>query len=312
MMDKFLYSSLRIFIWITVGVVVRIIFNYLKLSKIKTVLKYTAEIIVIFIVPYFVGVRVWLYGIDKTTLILTITWFVITILISYSGSKFLTTRFGYSFKEVFLPLTFTNSLYLGVPVTEYFISPNAVYYTIIYAIVATLIQFTFGVYLISSSSALIKIVLSSPVIYFFLSGWLLNIYKVQVPAVIQYITHILSSVVSPVMLIFVGYSLQWRYIFDKIRFHIFVNLFRMLIMFIASVIFSIIVYKTLGVNKEFIKVIVLVSILPSAIANHVLTEKFGINLDFVCGELFWGTVLILLLLPYFAEVLEIILLFVTS
>ncbi|MCX7940831.1 MAG: AEC family transporter [Endomicrobia bacterium] len=308
-MEKFLFSSLKVFLWITIGAVIKLIFNHLELPNFKKTLKYTTEFIVTFIVPYFVGIRIWLFGIEKTVLSITILWFVVTLIISYLITKFIIKRWDYTFKEVFLPLAFTNSLYLGIPVTQYFVSENAVYYTIIYVVVATLTQFTFGVYILSSSTKFFRIILSTPIIYFSIIGYSLSIYQVQIPAMLKTVNNIISSIISPLMLIFVGFSFQWEYILEKVRLHIFLNIARIMIIFTTSIVFILVLKTFLELNKEFVKAIVLVSLLPSAIANYVLAEKFNVDTKFVSGEIFWGTILVLFLLPYIAELLEILLLF---
>ncbi|MCX7716426.1 MAG: hypothetical protein N2Z73_03320, partial [Endomicrobia bacterium] len=114
----------------------------------------------------------------------------------------------------------------------------------------------------------------------------------------------------PMMLIYIGYSFPWKNFLDNIRVHIFTNIARIIIFFLISTTFVIILKNFVPLEKNVTKVFVLISILPSAIVNYILIEKFKINTKFVCGEIFWGTIITIFMFPYLSELLEILLLII--
>jgi len=63
-----------------------------------------------------------------------------------------------------------------------------------------------------------------------------------------------------------------------------------------------------NISLDFVKTVILVSILPSAIINYIILDKLSIDTEFVSGEILWGTVLIIFLLPYINELLDLFIL----
>lgn len=307
-MDKFFISSFKIFLWIFIGGIAKLIFSNTKLYKTEHFLQVVSKIIVFYIVPVIIGIKIWNSNFDYNFVLFSTILFAILMVVSYIISRFLTSKTGFSFKEVYLPLTFMNTIYLGIPVTEYFVSPEMVPYTIMYAIIVTIVHFIAGTYILTQKiGVFINFILKSSIIYAFLSGWILNRYNIPVPYTVLSIHNLFSKFLSPIMLIYMGYTFPWKNFLDNIRIHVVTNIVRITIFFIVSILFCIILKNFVVLQKNVIKVLVLVSILPSAIINYILAERFNIDTKFICGEIFWGTGITIFLLPYLSELLEIIL-----
>lgn len=309
-MEKFIYSSIKIFLWIIIGGLLKFVIKKINVDILKKIIKISADIIVWFIIPYFIFIKIWLYGIKPEIFLPTLTLFLIIMLITYFISSYLLKKFDISIQESYLPLTFMNTLYLGIPVTEYFISKGAVYYTIVYAIIAAIMQFTVGVYILSPNLSFINIIISSPMVYMSALGWILNISNIHMPQIFILINDSLSKILSPLMLLFIGYAIPWKSFFNDIRLHLGLNIVRIFFLFVTSIIFTLILKQIVIVNEEFMKVLIIISILPSAIANYILLEKYNIDTKFTIGEIFWGTVVVLFFLPYLVQLLEILLLII--
>ena len=307
-MEKFIFASVKIYFWIFVGVLLKFLLSKISFVNSNKIYKLFSTFVVYIFTPYFVGVKIWTYQISKEVFFSIITVFLIVIIVSYIISKFLLTRQNFVFQEMFFTLSFMNTLYLGIPVTEYFVSPYAVTYTIIYSIIITLIQFTIGIYILSPSLKFIYFLFSSPIIYVSVIGYLFNITNVSMPEWLVTINNFLSKVISPTMLIFIGYNLSLKNVFEHIRVHIFLTVARIISVFVITICIFLIVHNFVSLQKEFIKVLILISILPSAIMNYILLDKFKFDTKFVLGEIFWGTIVTIFFLPYISEVLDLILL----
>ncbi|MFN3550555.1 MAG: AEC family transporter [Endomicrobiia bacterium] len=308
-MEKFILASLKIFFWISIGILLKFITNKIDIlkNKLTKIIDFFSGLIMIFIVPYFVGINIWLNGISKKIFFPILILLLFIMSVTYYFSSVLK-KYNLPIKETYLSLTFMNTLYLGIPVTEYFISPSAIYYTILYSIIAAILQFTLGIFLISPNIKSLKFILTSPMIYAFMLGYIANVYKIPNLQLLINIKNFISLTLSPTMLIFIGYNIQWKNLTKNIFLHIIINLLRTVIIFILSILFCIIVKNFIFLDDNFIKTLILISILPSAIMNYIILKNLNIDTDFTSGEIVWGTLITLFLLPYLSEFMEIILL----
>ncbi len=308
-MERFILASLKIFFWITTGILLKFITNkiYILKNKLIKTIDFFSRMIMLLIIPYFVGINIWANGISKELLFPILFLLIFIMSVTYYFSLILK-KYNLPVKETYLSLTFMNTLYLGIPVTEYFISPSAIYYTILYSIIATILQFTLGIFLISPNIKSLKFIFSSPIVYAFIFGYIANVYKIPNLQLLTSIKNFISLTLSPTMLIFIGYNIQWKNLTRNVFLHIIVNLLRIVIIFILSMLFCIILKNFISLDENFVKTLILISILPSAIMNYIILKNLDINTDFTSGEIVWGTFITLFLLPYISEFIEIILL----
>jgi len=307
-MEKLVFASIKLLFWIFFGNILKILFSKTNFVNHQRIYNWFSSIIIYFVVPFFVGVKIWEYQITKEIFFSVLITYSIVVIISFLTSKYLANKTNFVFQEIFFTLCFMNTLYLGVPVTQYFVSPDAVTYTIIYSIIVTLIQFTFGIYFLAPSFKFLKFLFTSPIIYAAIISYFLKIKNFDIPYTIVIIDNYLSRIISPLMLIFIGYNFKWRYVFENIRIHVFTTIVRIVFIFLLTVCIFLILNNFLVLPKNLVKVLVLISILPSAIMNYILLDKFEFGTKFVLGEIFWGTIISVFLLPYFSEILDLILL----
>ncbi len=307
-MEKLVYASIKIFFWIFVGNIIKILFSKTKFVVSQRIYNYFSFSVLYIIVPFFIGIKIWQHQFNKETFLSILLAYLIVLSISYIISRFLSDKKNFVFQEVFFTLSFMNTIYLGIPVTEYFVSLNAVTYTIIYSIIVTLIQFTVGICFLIPSFRFFKFLFSSPIIYASILGYVLKTNNVDIPYILMLINNFLSKIISPLMLVFIGFNFKWEHVFENIRIHVFTTLARIILIFVLTTCIFLVLRNFVVLHKEFIKVLVLISILPSAIMNYILLDKFKYDTKFVLGEIFWGTIVTVFLLPYLSELLDIILL----
>ncbi|MCX7956588.1 MAG: hypothetical protein N2643_01670 [Endomicrobia bacterium] len=309
-MEKLIFTTLKIFFWITFGFILKIFVSKSNVSFTKNFFKYSTNFVVFILVPFFTGMKVWLNGIKNEIFMFIFIVFIIIMLTSYIISKFLNQNYSFAIEETYFPFAFMNTLYLGLPVVEYFVSKNAVYYSIIYSVLMTIIQFTFGIYFIKKKFSFTNFKISLPIIFTFILSIILYNLKIPIPYIFIGIDKYMSQILSPLMLCFIGYSLKLDNLFKNIRLHIAVNLIKISFLLFLLIVIIVSINKFYKIDIIFAKSIILISIMPSAIINYIILEKLKIKTEFTIGEIFWGTLITLFLLPYITEFLDIIFLMI--
>ncbi len=313
-MEKFVFPSIKILFWILLGSILKFILKQKKfdiLQPVNKIARYVINSVIFFIIPYFLFLLIWETGINFTVGLITFSICIIIVGISYFFSRKMEKFSNFSFKEVFFPLTFMNTLYLGVPVTEYFVGKEFVHYTIIYSITVTLLQFSLGIYLLSGGNILSLTPFFLPITFSTAGGLVLNSLSLNIPEILVQTKNFISYILSPLMLILIGISLSWSKMFKNIRLHIFSCIVLRITVGLVISLFVCLILKTIRediLNINLVKSVVLVSTLPSAVVNYIVLEKLGINTDFVSGEILWGTLLYIFSLPYISELIDLFIL----
>lgn len=310
-MEKFIISSLKILFWIIFGSIIKAITTKLKIPIFNYLTKYLINLIIFGLVPYFVAINIWKYGLNKEVILIVVTVYLSVMFIAYLITQFITKikNYNLSFQEVFFPLAFMNTLYLGIPVTQYFVSLDATYYAIIYSIVVSIIQFSFGIYILNKKFV-VELINFLLIICVFIIAFILNYLRIEIPKFLFKAHNLISTFLSPLMLCLIGYSTKWSNLIENIRLHVFTNLTKIMITFLFVTIFLCVVNLFISLDHKFIKSTVLISILPSAILNYIILERLNIRSNFTLGEIFWGTIITLFLLPYLSEIIDIVLLII--
>jgi predicted permease len=309
-MEKFVFATLKIFLWLILGTLTKLLCHKLNFNNLSSWLsKKFGSVLIYVIIPYFITILLWQQGLNFFYSKIIFFMFGIILIFGFFISKQISSFTGNNFSEIFFSLTFMNTLYLGLPVTEYFVSHDAVQFTILYSIIVTIIQFTFGIALLSPKY--VTAFLTSPVIYGSILGLVLNKTDVYLWEGFVKIHSFIETIISPITLFFMGYSMPWNKFFQNIRLHITITLFlRIFAGLIISLLYCLVLklFFVPNIQPNFVKTMVLISILPSAIINYILLDKLNINTEFVSGEILWGTVLVIFLLPYINELLDLFIL----
>jgi len=113
-------------------------------------------------------------------------------------------------REVFLPVTFMNSMYLALPVNLLISGKQSFFCVIMYNLAITLAHFTVGIWIVAkgSSSARFLEIFKLPMIYAVALGFLFRMSKVATPAVVEQTHSILNSIVPVLMLGLIGFQLS--------------------------------------------------------------------------------------------------------
>ncbi|TNF33242.1 MAG: AEC family transporter [Gammaproteobacteria bacterium] len=190
-------------------------------------------------------------------------------------------------------LVFPNTANMGMPLCLLaFGEPGLVYATVYYT-VTSLVHFTLGVSLVAEAANAWRASLKTPLIWATLLGLLLMAMDVTLPTWVANSLKLLGQPTIPLMLFTLGVSLArlpWAELFRRVD----VGLERLLVGAIAAAVI-VWVFQPEGVVRG---VLVLETLMPSAIFNYLLAARFGRHLPGVTAIVAWSTVMVFLLLPW--------------
>jgi len=308
MSSSFFLSSLAILGWIAAGAVLRTLVSRHTSSAFSTLFnRWFATAVIFAVVPFYMGTLIWQNGIPATDG--TIIGIVVLAMlgIGYPVSRAVAPSAGISVREAYLPLAVMNTLYLGVPVTQSFVGASAVRYTIIYSVLLTVVQFAVVVPVIAPRTGL-RFALS-PMVWLSAAGWILWLRGVEVPAAVVVAKDAVGLVVSPVMLLFIGFSLPPASLLSQVWMHIGVTVFCRMVTGLTVAAMALALLKRFfipAMDDGLIRSVLFVSALPSAIVNFVIHEAAGLDTRFTAGQLVWGTLVTVIALPLISEVVDIL------
>lgn len=198
---------------------------------------------------------------------------------------------GVPFRDRALPVIFMNSAYLALPINRFIGGVEAFNYALIYNVVATLAQFTFGVWWVSRSGSAAEI-FELPAIYAITAGLALNVLSVPVPGFIAGISDILTAVSLPFMLFIVGYGISG--IRAGVAGRAFIGVaFRMgggLLAAVAAI-------KLFGISGAAAGVCLITSSMPAAVNTYLFADYFGLDSEFAAAAVLLGTLAALITVP---------------
>ena len=284
----------KVFIFMFLGFVIQIIF---KQNILKKIISKTIDFNIYIFIPFFILLNLWIYSkaliIQRpqvlNQLIIIVSVFTIAGIIL---SKIYSLIYKIPFNEISHTITFMNSLYLGLPVVQFFIGPGYSTFGIIAGVLLGVIQFTIGIRYFLGQKQILSNLIGFPSVFAMTMGLIFSFLEIKTPNEILFLSDVLKKIISPFMLVIVGYRLpiKTRIINGQIISSI---LFRLIGGFLVGVLTS----EIFGFEKDIYCFTVLISSMPSAVNNYIIQEKFKINPEFAAENVFWGTLLSVIFIP---------------
>lgn len=213
------------------------------------------------------------------------------------GGAFITFLFfsflGTSLSELYLPVMFMNCGNLALPLCLLTFGEQGLRMGIIYYVTVSFLTYTLGIFIISRQNSPMD-VLKIPIIYAFLLGLTVSIVHYQMPEAIMRPIAMLGSITIPLMLLSLGYKLSTIRL-DNLKMASAAALLRLG----GGFVLGLMIINILGLSGVTGKIILLVSIMPSAVINFVLAERYQANADLVASTIFVSTLLSLVTIPLF-------------
>lgn len=255
----------------------------IRVRSIKRIIDVAVDVIVYSLMPCFVLVVLWesnisidsIRNVGISALIVVGTGLIFALVFSR--------LFRIALREVCLPIMFMNSAFIGIPLNMVLFGAEGAAYTVVYSTIITLCHFTLGVYLISRKSGF-KEIFRLPIIYAAVLGVVLNVCRVSVPGLLVWLNHILKVITVPVMLALVGYQINFKKT-GLIKLAFAGTVFR----FSAGLLASLAAVKILSMGDLSGKVVIITSVMPSAVLTYVLSRKYDSNPEFASAMILVST-----------------------
>jgi len=200
---------------------------------------------------------------------------------------------GARLTELYLPVMFMNSGNLALPLCLLTFGEQGLRKGIIYYVTVSLLTYTLGIFIISRQHDPGEI-LKVPLIYAFIMGLLVSLLHYPLPKTIRTPISMLGSITIPLMLLSLGYRLS------KIRMRNWkLATMGALLRIGGGFIFGLLMVNVLGLSGLTEKIVLMVSIMPSAVINFVLAERYQADSELVASIIFISTMISLITIPLF-------------
>jgi predicted permease len=267
---------LQVIIPILIIAFIGYIFGHFRKIELKTI----ADIIIYISTPALAITQLSSQRMEVVELSSIVFAAVLIILGSGLITYFLLKAFKISAKAgIYLPVMFMNSAFIGYPLALFAFGKVGLNKAIIYDITNAILIFTVGIYIVSSGRDRWQ-VLKIPFIYAALAGLVLSFTRIQIPAFINLPLNMLGETTIPLALFMLGCRLanlkvsSWKIPLIAASLRIGLGL---VLSFLAVFLF-----KLSGVAA---KVVILISILPSAITAIALAEEYESESDVVASTI---------------------------
>lgn len=244
-----------------------------------------------FLIPFFFFLSMWQSSADLLTT-KKVALIAALVVIACGLMAYLLSIFsGVEFRRICLPIMFMNAIYLPVPISTLFFGNEGMTYSVIYSLVAGILHFTLGIYLVSRKEHFREII-RMPMIYAAVAGIVLNQVEVTIPTPFLQISKGLELVTLPAMVGLVGYQLN---LVQK-RYLRLVNI-GVILRLGGGFLVALILIRLLHFTGPAASVALLCSAMPSAVLTYIFAKKYDADADFAAGTILVGTLVSIVTIP---------------
>ena len=195
------------------------------------------------------------------------------------------------FRQICLPIMFMNAIYLPVPINTLFFGREGMTYSVIYSLIAGMLHFTLGIYLVSRKEHFLEII-KMPMIYAALAGIVLNQAGVGIPQAFLYVSRGIKVVALPAMVALVGYQMNFigRRHFKLVNIGVILRVG-------GGFLVALILVKLLDFSGPGASVVLVSSAMPPAVLTYIFAKKYKADADFAAGMVLVGTLLSIVTIP---------------
>lgn len=114
--------------------------------------------------------------------------------------------FGHKFKMENFGSAFSNAGFIGIPLVRMALGEEAVFYVSAFVVLLNLLQWTYGVFVITEKPEVIKMakIVKNPVVISFMVGFIVFVTQIPVPSVFKGTLEIIGNMNAPVAMIVLG------------------------------------------------------------------------------------------------------------
>lgn len=198
---------------------------------------------------------------------------------------------GTAFRTLGPPTMFNNSGNMGLPLAVLAFGDGALAAAVVVFLVENLLHFTVGVRILDPHASLMRL-LRLPMVSASLLGLAFSLLEIRVPAPIALGVEMLGQIAIPLMLFALGVRLekadwsQWR-----------VGLGGALLRPAAGLIAVLPALFLLPLDEDLRRQLILFAVLPPAVLNYMLAERYRQEPETVAAIVIWGNLASLLVIP---------------
>lgn len=195
-------------------------------------------------------------------------------------------------RQTFLaPLIFSNTGNLGLPLALFAFGDVGLSYAVVIFAVSGVLQFTFGIWLVSGGGSLIRVV-KEPLVAATLSGALFLSQGWETPEFLTNALDLIGQMAIPIMLITLGVAVA-RLRISSLGTPIVLSAIKSAICVACAVLTG----TWFGLETVALGVLILQLATPVAVTSYMLAEKYGADSDSVAGLVVVSTLTSVLFLP---------------
>jgi malate permease and related proteins len=201
---------------------------------------------------------------------------------------------------LYLPISLPNTVNIPFPIISLAYGSAGLLVATLYYIPNILLLYSLGVFISAGKSwrENLKTMLKVPTIYTAILALVFNLANVKVPELVIKPLDFIGSMVVPLVVLTLGYSLSQ------------VRITSLLTTFIASMIrlgggmgLGFLAASVFDLTGVFKSVVILVSAMPAAVNTYMITAKYKNEEDLVASVVFVTTVISLVLIPFLLHIL---------
>lgn len=199
---------------------------------------------------------------------------------------------------------FSNSGFMGYPVLEGLFGKTGIFYGAIFNIPFNVILFSLGIMIYTDKRDLraMKGVVFNPVIIATIIGFIMFLFSIKLPPVLNRAIVSIGSMTTPLSMIIVGSMLaemKLKEIFSgSIVYYIcFLRL-------IIAPILSFVILKLIGADNLMLQIIVVIEAMPVAVLSPIFAQKYGSNEKLASKSVFITTIVSMITIPLIVILLQ--------
>ncbi|MBA7505463.1 hypothetical protein ES706_04130 [subsurface metagenome] len=277
----------KVFVFVFIGYLI----GKVKVEFVKPLISVVIEGSLYVLIPFFFLLSMWESSADlliaRNVALIAAAVVIACGLMAYLFS----TLSGVEFRQICLPIMFMNAIYLPIPINTLFFGKEGMTYSVIYSLIAGLLHFTLGIYLVSRKEHFLEII-KMPMIYAALAGIVLNQARVGIPQVFLHVSQGLKVVALPAMVALVGYQLNFIG-----RRHLKLANVGVILRMGGGFLVALILVRLLNFSGPGASVVLISSAMPSAVLTYIFAKKYEADADFAAGMILVGTLLSIVTIP---------------
>jgi hypothetical protein len=193
------------------------------------------------------------------------------------------------------PIIFMNSGFLGIPLMKLWGGIAAMNFIVVYDQIQTAFIFTLGILIVTGgfSTRGFKEMVKSPLLWAIVLGFGFNFLKVPIPNFILDTLEFGGAAAAPLAIFALGASLNTKKF--KIDIHMFSAI---LLRTVGGFLAGLAAVAIFNITGELRVVVIVASMLPSAVLAFVLPERYGVRADFPGAMVLITTLLGVFTIPF--------------